>query len=436
MKQQIKHNLQRVSLGLKVAVLSLVSLAPIVTSTTASAAPAITSRALTSTSAVPSQTTGLEWTFNTTADTANAKVIEIQFCDSPLGTCTTTNTPTLAATPAATLSGPWTTSAIDSTTRVDGRTSPGNGTNNQIDIVKTNADDATSKTALKIALGPTDVTNNASENKSYYTRMRIYSDDPATTLRWEGVFAQSTSRTLTVNARVQERLDFCVGATAVNDATTSAGADCTAIAGNSVDIGNVDSGGTNVSPVLATNGGSNTNGVAMIRTNAVNGASVAYRSLANTSSGALKVPGATCVASPVSNTLTDQCFNTSSTQGAITAGTELFGMTVAAINPGSTTAYSCTFAAGTCNVARDTAYDGTGANTYVSDADIVAGTTAGGYAWDSDPSHVSTIATSTGSSVKVIDDEALILKFAATASITTPTGAYTTQADFIATATF
>jgi hypothetical protein len=28
------------------------------------------------------------------------------------------------------------------------------------------------------------------------------------------------------------------------------------------------------------------------------------------------------------------------------------------------------------------------------------------------------------------------LKFAATASITTPTGAYTTQADFIATATF
>jgi hypothetical protein len=36
----------------------------------------------------------------------------------------------------------------------------------------------------------------------------------------------------------------------------------------------------------------------------------------------------------------------------------------------------------------------------------------------------------------VVDDEALVLKFAALSGITTPTGSYTVQADFIATATF
>lgn len=433
---QAKVGANRLQSLVLVSALVLSTVAPLLLTSQANAAPGLLNRKLESTSAVPSSTTQLKWTFDTTADTANARTIELEFCDSPLGSCNTTKTPTIAASPSpATLGGPWTTTSVTSTTRTAGRTG---GSNNQVVIVKTTGDDATSKTGLTVTLGASDITNNATANASYYVRVRIFSDNPPTVpnLKWEGVFAQSTSRTLTVNARVQERLDFCVGATAVNDATTSPATDCSAVTGNSVDIGNIDSGSTNVSPVLVANGGSNTNGVAMIRTNAVNGASVAYRSLANTSSGALKVPGATCVASPVSNTLTDQCFNTSSTQGAITAGTELFGMTVAAINPGSTTAYSCTFAAGTCNVARDTAYDGTGANTYVSDADIVAGTTAGGYAWDSDPSHVSTIATSTGSSVKVIDDEALILKFAATASITTPTGAYTTQADFIATTTF
>ena len=71
--------------------------------------------------------------------------------------------------------------------------------------------------------------------------MRVYSD-AGTTLVWEGVFAQSTSQTLTVNARVQERLDFCVGATAVNDGTTAVGAACSNITGNTVDLGNVESG--------------------------------------------------------------------------------------------------------------------------------------------------------------------------------------------------
>ena len=237
-----------------------------------------------------------------------------------------------------------------------------------------------------------------------------------------------------MNARVQERPDFCVGATAVDDATKSVGAACTNITGSNVDVGNVESGFSNVSPVDVVNGGDDENGVAMVRTNAVNGVVVDYKSLLETSSGALKVPGATCNAIP-STSGTDQCFNTATAQGALTAGTELFGMTIGGINCGSTTAYVCTFGSGTYNLVRDGVYDGTGANTYVADANQVAGTTAAGYAWDATGA-AARIASSAGSAVKVVDDEAMILKFASTAGITTPTGAYTVQADFIATATF
>ena len=231
---------------------------------------------------------------------------------------------------------------------------------------------------------------------------------------------------------MQEHLDFCVGSTAVDDAVTSAGAACANITGTSVDVGNVESGFTNVSPVTATNGGSNTNGVAMVRTNAYNGAVVDYKSLQNSSSGTLKVAGASCSGAST----TDQCINAQgTTQGTFTAGTEKYGMTVAGVNCGSTTSYSCVFTTGTYNLQRDTAYDGNGANTYSAEADQVAGTTANGFAWD-DTGTADRIASSGSSTVKVIDDEALILKFAATAAATTPTGSYTVQADFIATPTF
>ena len=56
---------------------------------------------------------------------------------------------------------------------------------------------------------------------------------------------------------------------------------------------------------------------------------------------------------------------------------------------------------------------------------------AGGYAWDISGSLVN-IANASGPT----DDEALILKFAAVAAITTPTGSYTVQGDFIATPTY
>jgi hypothetical protein len=437
MSQQIALRLRKVSLLTKAVVLGSVGMLPALLPATVGAAPSITSRTLSSTSAVPSQTTDLTWTFNTTADAGNANTIEIEFCDAPLGTCNTTNTPALSNTPTATLGGPWTTTAVTSTAR--DALSDGGGTDTQYTLTKTNNDDASAKTALTISFGATDITNNAAANKSYYTRVRIYDNNP--TLKWEGVFAQSTSQTLTVNARVQERLDFCVASTAINNATSTPGTDCAAVtvAGtSSIDIGNIDSGAVNVSPVSATNGGSNTNAIAMIRTNAFNGASIAYRSLDDTSSGTLKVPGASCNATP-STSGTDQCFNTSATQGAWVLGTtgERFGMTIAGINCGSTSAYTCDFSTGATNLVRNSEYDGNGGNTYVADSDqVTSGTTTAGYAWEASPATTTTIATSTGSTVKVVDDEALVLKFAALSGITTPTGSYTVQADFIATTTF
>lgn len=433
-KVQSTHlSLRQFAAYAQAAVLALGLLLPLLIIGRASAAPVLTSRVLTSTTARPSVDTDLTWSFATTADVANIDYIEIEFCDDPLSTCTTNNVPSInSATPTVTLSG-FTTDTTTASVRQNG---DNGGTDNQIQIDKTTADAGASLTPT-ISFAATDFTNNASANTSYYTRMRIYSDT-GTTLVWEGVFAQSTSQTLTVTARVQERLDFCVGETGVDDATTSVGADCSAITGTDVALGVVDPSNTNVSPVTsgAAPGADNQNGVAMIRTNASGGASVGYKALQETSSGALKVVGATCSGLA----LNDQCFNSvGTTQDNITAGAEEFGMAVAGVNCGSTTAYTCVFATPAYNLIRDNQYDGdsTGQNddTYVSDAGLVAGTTVGDYAWD-DTGTLDTIASSTSSSVKQIDDEALILKFAATAQITTPTGLYQTQADFIATATF
>lgn len=424
-KQQLRQfsdKLYKADLWLKVVVMIVASLLPALSMrSVAWAAPTITERELQSTTSEPSATTDLTWVFDTTADAGNADHIEIEFCDAPLGTCATTNTPTIAASPTATLGGPWTTTTVTSTTRGDG---DGGGTGNQIVIDKTTVDDAASKSELTISLAATDITNNASANKSYYTRMRIYSDT-GTTLEWEGVFAQSTAAQLTINARVQERLDFCVGTTGIDDATTSVAADCTAVTGTTVDIGIVDSSAVSVSPVVTGSGGNNVNGVAMIRTNAINGAVISYFAEQETSSGKLKVAGATCSGTST----TDQCFNSSgTTQNSAVAGTEEFGMTISGINCGSVTAYTCTFSSDTYNLVRDTQYDGSGSGTYETG-------NSNTWAWD-DTGTVDIIASSASSTVKVIDDEAMILKFAATSGVTTPTGQYTVTSTYIATATF
>ncbi len=419
---------RRVSAWATALLVAVAGFAPLALYGTASAA-SLDERELQSSTAQPSVNTQLTWVFDTTADVANIDHIEIEFCDTPLDTCTTVNTPSIDATINATL-GNFTTNTVTATTRQNGLTG---GANNEILIDKTTVDAGASLNEASIQLDLTDITNNATANRSYYTRMRVYSD-AGTTLVWDGVFAQSTSQTLTVTARVQERLDFCVGDTDVDDATTTTGANCAAINGSDVSLGVVDPSNTNVSPVdsVDATGADNENGVVMVRTNASDGVVVDYKALQNVTSGKLKVVGATCTGT----LLTDQCFNSVGTTGdEIDSGVEEFGMAVAGTNCGSVTAYTCTFASSTYNLIRDTQYDGDSAgantNTYMADNGLVAGTTVNAYAWD-DTGTADRIAAST----TAVDEEALILKFAATASATTPTGSYQVQADFIATATF
>ncbi len=398
---------------------------PLVVSSSAYAAPQVTNREARITSAAPGATVDIVFEFDTTTlgSATAVQAAEFEFCDAPLGTCTTVNTPTIPASSTVSEGGWLTTNEATAFGTYARQGGDNGGTNNQINVQRTDTDDQ--RTRSNVTVGFTGLTNNATANRAYYPRVRLYSDTAATTLVWEGVVAQSTSQTLTVNARVQEVLAFCVGATAVDDATTSVGAACSNVTGTDVDLGVVDVGGVSISPVSGTSGGDNENGVAMVRTNAVNGVVIDYKAVQDNSSGKLKVAGSTCSGT----SSTDQCFNsTGTTQNTIVAGTEEFGMTISGINCGSVGSYSCVFGSGTYNLVRDAEYDGDGTNTYQAGG-------ANSFAWD-DTGTADRIASSAGSAVKVVDDEAMILKFAAASSITTPTGSYAAQADFIATPTF
>ena len=436
------------TLWVKVAVISVFGVIPAVHGALSHvyAAPALPERELQhTTSAASAASVTLTWIFDTTdlGGATNVDHIEIEFCNTPIGTCTedgsvqgTNNIPILPASPTATLSGPWTTTA-NAASRVAGDSG---GTGNQILIDKTTADNTNNADELQIEIAG--FTNDDTVNTSYYTRMRLYSD-AGTTLVWEGVFAQSTANQLTVNARVQERLDFCTGVSTVDDATTSLGADCAAVTanglGSTVDIGVVDSSTVCVSgPSNPCDQDNGYNGVAMVRSNAINGVVVDYFAEQNAGSGQLKVAGVACT--DYFTTVTDQCFNAADAdnnyadgaeQETFSAGTENFGMTIAGVNCGSATsgAYTCNFSGGAYNLVRDVEYDGDGANTFG---------TGQGFAWDARGGSTGTdrIASSAGSAVKVIEDEALIIKFGATSSITTPTGQYTVTSTYIVTATF
>lgn len=418
----VRKSTQRVLLLVQTAVLATAGMLPFVLMSSASAAPQLPNREARITTARPGQTFDIVFEFDTTTlgSATSVQGAELEFCDAPLGTCNTSNTPTIPGSSTVSETG-WDQTLENNTfgtyTLQNGDSG---GTNNQIKVSRTDTDDQ--RTRTNVTIGFTGLTHNATANRSFYPRIRLYSDTGTSTLVWEGAVAQSTSQTLTINARVQEILQFCVGATAIDDATTSPGAACANISGTSVDIGVIDSGAVSVTPVAAVNGGDGNNGIAMVRTNAQNGVSIQYKALLDSSSGALKVPGASCVPSS-----TDQCFASSgTTQNAISAGTEEFGMTIGGINCGSTVSYACAYASGTSKLKPTTDYQGAG--TFGSSWSYGV---SNGYAWD-DTGSADIIASST----TVVDDEAMILKFAAAAGITTPTGQYSTQADFIATPTF
>lgn len=432
--------LRRALVAVEVLTLSAAGIMPLLGSQASAAVLQLSSRSATSSSAVPGALTQLVFTFTTTdkGTATNVKQIEIEFCDQPLGTCTATQTPTLGASPTVTMGGTWAGATPVITRPATGRSGV---SNNQFNIVYGTAGNENNKTGLTITL-PTagsDVTNFGTANKTYYPRLRLYSDT-GTTLEWSGNVAQSTSQTLTVNARVQELLSFCVGSTAIDNATSQIVPDCTTASGTSVDLGTITNSVVAITPVSSTTGGDANNAYAMVQTNSQNGVTISYHSLQNTSSGKLKVVGATCSGTST----TDQCFNSvGTTQAAIVAGTESYGMTIAGVNCGSVpgSAYTCTYASGRTNLQPQTNYIGNSGYTY-SDTGAGSGTytvsspyVGQGFAWD-DTGTAQTLASSASSVKKVVVNEALVLKFAATAQVTTPTGQYQTQADFIATPTF
>ncbi len=414
---------QSISLWMMIAVILISILLPFFTFSNLASAAQLTSRSVTISTSKPSATATYTYAF-TLPTTGNVGSISFQACTTPLGTCISPGGTINMNAGTVTQTG-WSTNNFSRDTvgtGASGNCQSNSGSNTNFLCIKRTT--AASETAgSRTVVAPSQV--NPTANGSYFIRITTYSDTGWATAVDNGVVAYSITNQLTINARIQEVLNFCVGATAVDDATTSPGSDCSAISGSTVDIGVLDAALVNTSPV-SSNGGSSTNGVAMVRTNAQSGVVISYFSEQNTSSGLLKVAGASCI----SNTsTTDQCINApalSGVQAVINAGTEAFGFTIPGVNCGSVSSYTCTFSSGTYNLQRSSGYIGAAGNSYG---------VSNGYAWDSTGNPV-TIATSAGSSVKAVDDEALILKYAATQSITTPQGSYTVTQTFVATATY
>lgn len=395
------------------------TLAPIFGDSKVSAAQ-LTSRSLTISTAVPgAATAGYNFAF-TVPTATTVQGVKFEACTTAIGSCTP---PTGLDFDAG--------AALGSTSGFTGTAMAldGTGANDCIagtSVLCINRASGSDTNGAKTA-NFTSITNPTTTNSTFFVRITTYSDDDYQTgdILDDGTVASAVTQTLTISARIQEVLNFCVGNTAVDDATSSPGASCSNISGTTVDLGILDPSSVNVSPVDVSSGGNDTNGIAMLRTNAASGATVSYKSIQGAGTnhlGALRVSGATCNAGTVN---TDQCINSAgTTQSAFAAGTEEFGMTVAGVNCGSTTAYTCTFSSGDYNLQRDSQYDGLGSDTYGSD-------NTNGYAWD-ETGTLDQIASSSGA----VDDESLILVFAATPNAVTPTGSYSAQADFIVVATY
>ena len=347
--------------------------------------------------------------FTTTGAAVAVQSIGLKACTTPLGACTSPTGIIVDAGTEAARSG-WT----NATTFTRDGTGAGSCLSTSDNILCLTRTEAATETAGARTLGwntqtnPSDNTQTPVGNNTFFVRIVLYSDTAWATAVHNGVVAAAVVPALTVSARVQEVLNFCIGSTTVNDGTTSPGADCSNISGTTVDIGIVDT--TTTGAVSPDSDGNSFNGVAMLRTNANTGTSIGYKAVqAGTGTeqlGSLRVTGATCNASAA--TFTDQCFRSFSTETALSASVEQFGMTARFVNVGSS-------ATPTAAVTRAADYD----------------FGSSGYSWDASGS-LANIANASGPT----DDEALILKFAAVAAITTPTGSYTVQGDFIATPTY
>lgn len=427
----------------------------------ASALGQLASRSLVISSGVP-DATGVTYTFTFTPETSSVvQGLKFVACTSAIGTY-----------PSGTCTAP------------TGMTASGDGFDNAVFGTKSNwaassadfavdgtgANDCTPAPNVLCANrtdGSTEATASHTISFTSVKNPSVSAGSPAGTAFYVGIYTYSTSnytlasrvdfgatasavvQTLTTAAAVAEVLNFCVGATTVDDTSSPIADDCSHLGGTSINIGTLDSATVNVSPV-PNDGGDNQNGVAMVRSNAGNGTVIAYDAVQQSGTshkGTLRITGSSCDGSaapsggldPGDNTNTDACINAAGdTQAVFTPGQEKFGMTIAGINSSSTTSYTCAYGGpgNTCDLEPLSGYLGkgtTGSEVYCNTCNSADG--GNGFAWDETGTAVN-IASSAGSTVKQIDDEALILKFAATPSITTPFGRYQAQTDMIAMPTY
>lgn len=282
-----------------------------------------------------------------------------------------------------------------------------------------------------------------------FVRITLYSDTAFATDVHNGTVVAAIVRQITVNGRVSERLDFCVGAV-LDDNAGGGGEDtelaaigsntvCVDLPGDSVvDIGTLDDSGATISPVpVSVVSGANGNyGVAAVKTNALNGVVISFfaEDATNVSGAdtdhlrAFRVLPTDCQTDQTTGAgLTDQCFRSAAATGedfsALSGATqERFGMQISCIEQN----------------------DGTRSTTssLSADADFADGDTSSGVDCedDDDATNFAWNETSTAadiaSSSAVVDDELIKFNFGAIASSTTPTGAYTVLSTYIATATF
>lgn len=350
----------------------------------------------------------------TTGTTANIGGIVIDFCAGSPITGDTCLKPTGFDTNQATL-------GLANVTGITGFTKSGSSTDQKVLLTNASPTSVNASTAVKFDLGTTaasDGLTNPTSNGSFYARIFTFTTAAGATsytsttpgaFTDDGGIAMAIANELTITARVQEVLQFCIGTiggTAGQSTITNIPADsCAGVQGTNISLGVVDSSSTATSAA-------NANGVAMIRTNASNGAVIYYKAEQDsTFGGKLKITGATCSGVLFS----DQCFNSAgAARATIVDGVEMFGMSLRDL--------STTSGGATTNLSCAAVYNGDG--TACTGAPLQ-------YAW------VDTGAfTPIASSTSVLDDEKVRIEFAATASPTTPTGLYTVTANFVATATF
>lgn len=440
----LQSKAKKFAIYVQAAVLVAAGLTPVLFTGTASAEQLTTRSVAISTSVAEASGVDYAFTFNIPTTTMVQGIV-FEFCETPLGTCELPDS--MSVNRSVVGVGDQTFTGVNfaeygGADLGDCSDADAGAASTQYCVSRTDTDgeDPNNPKAITLTGIVNPTIDNLENNTPLYVRIALYSDTSFASKVHEGTVAASINRQLTVNGRVQERLQFCVAALdddGANDTNLPDNmAACTAITDTVVDIGIIDN--TTIARSPADNNdtkqGNDRYGIAMVNTNAFNGIAVSYFAEPDDSGTnqlrAFRVPGASC--SVTASDLLDQCFVSADSGVEMAAGTEGFGMNIPCIiaDNGSPPGGVQTT---TMNLVAAADYDNEG--TTAPNADCENEDTDYHFEWN-DTSSAVEIASSASSPAKVVDNEIIKLAFGATASATTPTGSYTAISTYIATATF